>query len=497
MTDPVTNAEIEDVLSSIRRLVSEDTRSILRERKIEKVEPSNRLVLTPALRVADMPEHDQDASEPDAETGISDEIQDAKPLYLSDVSARSDEDPTPDSDAQESDPDAVEIVDAIPETAQLLVLDAPVALSEPIADPEPDSQPDPELDAVETVEADPEPDTPDVASMAPDAIEDTADAPEDTAPPWADPDATLFEASESRTDAEPAQDAHASDETDEADDATGAEHRWDDPEDLAAAWDEPAQDAPESTDTNETPATAAPEPEETAQIEPAEPDADDSFVFAHAVARAESLQPDPVADTAEHVDDAPEHDAETATDTAFETSDDLAEPQDQDAPDVEDAQDAAPAPEEEAHDAPEAASDDAETASEAEADPVLSLGEKIAALETAIGETQDQWEPDGAGGDAYAGTPVQTLEWEDHAVEDAPGFNAAGASAVPRPDDAPDDLDVLAADETILDEESLRELVSDIVREELQGALGERITRNVRKLVRREIHRALTAQELD
>jgi hypothetical protein len=42
----------------------------------------------------------------------------------------------------------------------------------------------------------------------------------------------------------------------------------------------------------------------------------------------------------------------------------------------------------------------------------------------------------------------------------------------------------------------LRELVSDIVRSELQGELGERITRNVRKLVRREIHRALTSQDL-
>ena len=49
----------------------------------------------------------------------------------------------------------------------------------------------------------------------------------------------------------------------------------------------------------------------------------------------------------------------------------------------------------------------------------------------------------------------------------------------------------------VLDEDALRELVSDIVREELQGALGERITRNVRKLVRREIHRALAAQELE
>ncbi|SFE65394.1 hypothetical protein [Roseivivax sediminis] len=41
------------------------------------------------------------------------------------------------------------------------------------------------------------------------------------------------------------------------------------------------------------------------------------------------------------------------------------------------------------------------------------------------------------------------------------------------------------------DAEALREIVADIVRQELQGALGERITRNVRKLVRREIQRAL------
>ncbi|ATF17684.1 hypothetical protein [Phaeobacter gallaeciensis] len=57
-------------------------------------------------------------------------------------------------------------------------------------------------------------------------------------------------------------------------------------------------------------------------------------------------------------------------------------------------------------------------------------------------------------------------------------------------------LDALGSDESFLDEHALRELVSEIVREELQGALGERITRNVRKLVRREIHRALSAQNL-
>ncbi|RMH43209.1 MAG: hypothetical protein D6688_09335, partial [Alphaproteobacteria bacterium] len=51
-------------------------------------------------------------------------------------------------------------------------------------------------------------------------------------------------------------------------------------------------------------------------------------------------------------------------------------------------------------------------------------------------------------------------------------------------------------DEMVIDEEALREIIAEIVREELQGALGERITRNIRKLARREIHRAMTMREL-
>jgi hypothetical protein len=39
----------------------------------------------------------------------------------------------------------------------------------------------------------------------------------------------------------------------------------------------------------------------------------------------------------------------------------------------------------------------------------------------------------------------------------------------------------------ILDEEALRGVINTIVREELQGELGERIARNLRKLVRREL----------
>ncbi|SEQ45964.1 hypothetical protein SAMN05428995_104339 [Loktanella sp. DSM 29012] len=44
--------------------------------------------------------------------------------------------------------------------------------------------------------------------------------------------------------------------------------------------------------------------------------------------------------------------------------------------------------------------------------------------------------------------------------------------------------------------DQLQEIVRQIVREELQGTMGERITRNVRKLVRREIQRVLSSSDL-
>lgn len=44
------------------------------------------------------------------------------------------------------------------------------------------------------------------------------------------------------------------------------------------------------------------------------------------------------------------------------------------------------------------------------------------------------------------------------------------------------------------DEALLRELIRDVLREELQGPMGERVTRNLRKMVRSEIARALTAR---
>lgn len=109
------------------------------------------------------------------------------------------------------------------------------------------------------------------------------------------------------------------------------------------------------------------------------------------------------------------------------------------------------------------------------------------------------------------GPAVDTLQWEDHVEELTEELEALGAFEVDDEDEASMEslrnvtqtsaeeatMEALAGrSEDFLDEASLRELVADIVREELQGALGERITRNVRKLVRREIQRALTAQDL-
>lgn len=51
--------------------------------------------------------------------------------------------------------------------------------------------------------------------------------------------------------------------------------------------------------------------------------------------------------------------------------------------------------------------------------------------------------------------------------------------------------------EQLIDEDMLREIVTNIVREELQGSMGERITRNVRRMVRREIQRANALKDFE
>ena len=57
--------------------------------------------------------------------------------------------------------------------------------------------------------------------------------------------------------------------------------------------------------------------------------------------------------------------------------------------------------------------------------------------------------------------------------------------------------DAEAPEDLPFDADDLRGMVAMMIREELQGTLGERITRNVRKLVRREIQRALLSRDME
>ena len=135
------------------------------------------------------------------------------------------------------------------------------------------------------------------------------------------------------------------------------------------------------------------------------------------------------------------------------------------------------------------------------------LTAKIAALGAAIGKSPQDWEPDGDEANDLAATSAPAMAWEDDVELDARGApleeqmidEIASAAEAEMAEEA-GKAGLAAAfggDDQLMDEEALRDLVSEIVRSELQGALGERITRNVRKLVRREIHRALTAQEIE
>jgi len=165
-------------------------------------------------------------------------------------------------------------------------------------------------------------------------------------------------------------------------------------------------------------------------------------------------------------------------------------------------------------DAPAAAEGKDETARSK--DLAGSLSAKIEALEAAIARTEDQWEPDGNSADAYSGTHTRRMKWDSESgfvppERKEPLQNSSGTPAPERESatgpvtlvhehipaeqgtDARAEADTASA---TMDEEALRDLVAEIVREELQGALGERITRNIRKLVRREINRALAAQDL-
>lgn len=170
-----------------------------------------------------------------------------------------------------------------------------------------------------------------------------------------------------------------------------------------------------------------------------------------------------------------------------------------------------------------------------------SLEATIAELEAAVrGKPDEEWEPDGSETTLTSGLAEAFATLEDE-IEDAeevvaapkpeaervvtlrpekiePTFKhapvrdetpdsedtdygddlrAGEEDGMPIPDDLDETLAAYIASGTAMDRTEIRQLVVEVVRQELQGELGERISRNIRKLVRREIQRATTANIYD
>ncbi|MFN3952888.1 MAG: hypothetical protein ACK4LQ_00440 [Pararhodobacter sp.] len=95
---------------------------------------------------------------------------------------------------------------------------------------------------------------------------------------------------------------------------------------------------------------------------------------------------------------------------------------------------------------------------------------------------------------ASSGEPAEAappLATQEHAIDHTRTASIAEPGAEVTPGSFEDEIE-----EAIIDEEMLRDLVSQLVRDELQGQLGERITLLVRKLVRAEIAKALDERKL-
>ncbi|WP_163025861.1 hypothetical protein [Chachezhania antarctica] len=146
--------------------------------------------------------------------------------------------------------------------------------------------------------------------------------------------------------------------------------------------------------------------------------------------------------------------------------------------------------------------------------PSSELKAKIASLAGAVERSRGYWQEP-----ATPSEDIGTIETETPPVPDSdPDLHGAvsvsgarpgvtedrglnGNVDVPKPEqpmnNAFDGYDGVDLEEAFIDEETLRQMVAEIVREELRGALGSRITRNMRKLVRQEIQRMLEAPTRD
>lgn len=99
--------------------------------------------------------------------------------------------------------------------------------------------------------------------------------------------------------------------------------------------------------------------------------------------------------------------------------------------------------------------------------------ERVQGIGDGLSRRKEDWEPDGG---------EQAAHWSLSEVPAEPVFRHRVQVTDPSPPPA-------------IDDDRLRRLIAEVVREELQGELGERMTRNIRRLVRREIFRVLESRD--
>lgn len=142
-------------------------------------------------------------------------------------------------------------------------------------------------------------------------------------------------------------------------------------------------------------------------------------------------------------------------------------------------------------------SDDAEdedTKNEAEADDFGGIEALVEEPETGLVE-ENLTEEDLVEDEAQQAA-VDTDQMIDQ-IADAITETAIVGAASAIEDEIDEDLAAYLSEETELDEDMLRDLITQVVRSELEGELGERMTRNIRKLVRREVFSILESREAE
>jgi hypothetical protein len=480
MSDPVSNVEIEDVLSSIRRLVSEDARST----PARAAAQPERLVLTPALRVSDDQAEPADEKAAEAADG---------PLVLGDADGQSwaerlaamatPAEPSADvstvedttdieafDDAEEAELSEValpEVTQEEPEQAEALFLSE--ALKAPQGDAvtprdaalELDDSAGPASSEIDDILAE--------LSATTEQSDDTVHSAEDAAEQEPD-DATAPKAAKltaqsilSQLVEEEVSRALRDDFDDTLDDDIGQVAGGD----AHLTWDK--MDAVgEDLD--------AVKPEAPATVEPvlARRAAHLSLVSTRGQNAAdEADHPVQAEEPSEPVDAAELSEAASALDDprdAFQHTDEATEIEDAVVLDV----------------TGQAAEENRPESSDSD-----TLEQKITQLESLVGAREEDWGADEPASSAAVFHRSSAIDWQD-AHEDDPETEQAEPLEPPvtKPDPTP-------TQPLTLDDAALREMVTEVIREELKGVLGERITRNVRKLVRREIHRVITSQELD